>query len=123
MYKEASILKLRFETSKGCLSVEQLWDLNLFDLSAAIKKVKKVLKKSDDDELSFLDEAKTVDTENELRFNILKDVFLTKKKNTEDAMNERERKEFNQGILARIKAKQEQQLDELSIEDLEKMLK
>lgn len=123
MYKQASILKLRFETAKGSLSVEQLWDLNMSDLSTEIKKINKILKKSDDDELSFLNEEKTIDVENELRFNILKDIFTTKKQNAESAMTERDRKEFNQGILKRIKAKQEQQLDELSIEDLEKMLK
>ena len=78
-YKQASKLQLRFQTNRGNLSVEQLWSLSLTDLASAIKAVKKVLKGTDDDdELSFLDENKTVDTENQLRFNILKDIYVDK---------------------------------------------
>ena len=38
MYKKASKLKLRFQTQKGNLSVEQLWDLSLDDLKIEVKK-------------------------------------------------------------------------------------
>ena len=58
MYKQASRLKLRFQTNVGLLSVEQLWDLTQTQLANAIKAVKKVLKKNDDDELSFLEYTK-----------------------------------------------------------------
>jgi len=57
MYKQASQLKLRFQTGVGLVSCEQLWDLNQTQLANAIKAVKKVLKKNDDDELSFLEDA------------------------------------------------------------------
>ena len=54
-------------------------------LAESIKAVKKVLKKNDDDELSFLESSKVVDVENQLRFDILKDVYLTKKAEAEAA--------------------------------------
>lgn len=123
MFKQASKLGLRFQTNKGILSVEQLWQLGQTDLSNAIKAVKKVLKKNDDDELSFLEDTKVVDIENQLRFDILKNVYLTKKKDAEELGNAAESKAHNQKILSLIAEKQEGKLKEMSIEELEKLLK
>ena len=123
MFKQASKLKLRFATNRGLLSAEQLWDLNQTDLANAIKTVKKVLKKTDDDELSFLEDSKVVDVENQLRFDILKDVYLTKKKESEELRNAAEDKAHNQKILTLIAEKREGALKDLPIEELEKLLK
>lgn len=123
MYKQASQLKLRYQTSVGLVSTEQLWDLTQTQLSNAIKAVKRVLKKTDDDELSFLEDTKVVDVENQLRFDILKDVYLTKKKESEELRNAAEIKAHNQKILSLIAEKQEGKLKEMSIEELEKLIK
>ncbi len=123
-YKQASKLQLRFQTNRGSLSVEQLWSLSLTDLASAIKAVKKVLKGTDnDDELSFLDESKTVDTENQLRFNILKDVYVDKQTALKEARSAQDRKAYEQKILDLIAEKREGALKEKSIEDLEALLK
>ena len=122
-FKQASKLKLRFQTTVGLVSVEQLWDLSQIQLSNAIKAVKKVLKKTDDDELSFLEDTKIVDVENQLRFDILKDVYLTKKEEVEAIKNATEVKAHNQKILALIAEKQEGKLRDMSVEELEKLLK
>lgn len=123
MFKQASQLKLRFQTNVGLLSVEQLWDLSQTQLANGIKAVKKVLKKNDDDELSFLEDAKTVDVENQLRFDILKDVYLSKKKAAEELRDAAAIKTHNQKILTLIAEKKDDSLKGMSIEDLEKMLK
>lgn len=123
MYKQASKLGLRFQTNRGVLSVEQLWQLTLTDLGNAIKAVKKVLVKNDDDELSFLETTKTIDVENQLRFDILKDVYLTKKKESDDLKQAADIKAHNQKILALIAEKQESELKGKSIEELEALLK
>ena len=123
-YKQASKLQLRFQTNRGNLSVEQLWSLSLTDLANAIKAVKKVLKGTDDDdELSFLDENKTVDTENQLRFNILKDVYVDKQTALKEARLAQDRKAYEQKILNLIAEKNEEALKEKSIEELEALLK
>lgn len=122
-YKKASQLKLRFQTGVGILSTEQLWDLNQNQLANAIKAVKKVLKKNDDDELSFLEDAGVIDVENQLRFDILKDVYMTKKKEMEELRNAANVKEHNQKILELISEKKEGELRGKSIEELEAMLK
>ena len=123
MYKQASRLKLRFPTIRGPLSTEQLWDLSQAQIAASIRGVKKILKKNDDDELSFLEESKVVDIENQLRFDILKDVYLTKKKESDEARDAAEVKAHNQKILELISRKKDNELEEKSIEDLEKLLK
>ena len=121
-YKIASQLGLRFTTDRGILSVEQLWSLNQTQLSNLVKSIKKVLKKNDDDELSFLTDTKVVDIENQLRFDIAKDVYLTKKKLAEDLREKADKKAFEQKILGLIAEKQEGSLREKSIEELQKMI-
>jgi hypothetical protein len=125
MYKTASLLKLRFATPVGVLSVEQLWDLSQGQITKCIVATKKLLKKENDDDLSFLDNNKVsdVDFENQLKFDILKDVYLTNKKELEEARTATEKKEHNQKILMLIAEKKEGDLKGKSIEELEAMLK
>lgn len=122
MYKKASKLKLRFKTEKGLLSVEQLWELSIYDLVNAIKIAKKSIN-SEDTDLSFLEEIRKTDEKSELIFNILKDVYLTKKEELKSKQTERENKEFNEKILAIINEKQEGSLKEKSIAELETLLR
>lgn len=122
-FKEASKQKLRFQTSKGMLSTEQLWDLSQTDLTNCIRNAKKTLKKNDDDELGFLDEVSTVDKVEQLRFDVLKEVYLTKKEESAAARTAKETKEHNQKILELIQGKKEGELQNKSIAELEAMLK
>lgn len=124
MYKQAALLKLRFETSKGNLTAEQLFDLSMSDLSSAIRKVNAQLKKekAEDDELAFLEGVDVVETQNSLRFKILKDVYLTKKEARDAAVIDFEKKQRKQRIAEIIAAKKDAALAEKSIEELEKML-
>lgn len=123
IFRDASKQKLRFQTSKGLLSTEQLWDLTQTDLTNAIRNQKKVVRKNDDDELGFLDEATTVDKTEQLRFDVLKEVYLTKKADNEAARTARENKEHNQKILELISEKKDGELKGKSIQELEAMLK
>lgn len=125
LYKKASKEKLRFQTNRGVLTVEQLWDLDLKtnDLSNAIKSVKKILKKNDDDELSFLEDTKVVDVENQLRFDILKDVYLTKKQEDEERTKALKDKGHNEKIMAIMSERKDEELRSMPYEELEKLLK
>ena len=122
MYKRAAFTGLRVSTSRGLLSVEQLTSLNLNSLSAIIKNVKKLLTKDNDDDLSFLDESKVINSQDQLTFDILKDIYMTKKQEQESLRSEAQRKENNQKIMSIIHSKKEAQLSEMSIEQLETML-
>lgn len=121
-FKEATRMKLRVNTSVGELSVEQLWDLSLTKLATAIKNVKKQLQKDNDDELSFLDEDKKVDKVVQLTFDVLKEIYLTKKAEQDEARTALERKANNEKIMAIIAKKQESQLEDMSVEELQALL-
>lgn len=122
MYKQASQVKLRYVTARGEVSTEQLWDITLTDLSQAIKAVQKILKKSDDDDLSFLDESKVVDVANTLRFSILKDVYLTRKEMNKSALAAVEKKAVNQQILSELAKRKEESYSKMTDEELEALL-
>lgn len=123
-YKQASKIGLRFQTSKGVLSLEQLWGLSVTDLSNSIKAVKKILKTTDDDDLSFLEDSKgVVDVENQLRFDILKDIYITRKEESAALRTKAADKAHNQKILELIAEKKEGDLKGLSVAELEALLK
>jgi len=124
MYKQASQLGLRVNTSKGPLSVEQLWNLPMVDLKNTIKTLKKALKVNDDDDLDFLEDTESkVDKITELSFNILKDIYITKKDAAKALRDAATIKEHNQKILQLIASKKEAELGGKSIEELEALLK
>lgn len=81
------------------------------------------MKGENDDELSFLDETKNVNVEDQLRFDIVKDIYLTKKAEAEELRTKADRKAFEQKILLMIEEKKEDSLKGKSIEELEAMLK
>jgi ssDNA-specific exonuclease RecJ len=127
IFKKASKKKLRFNTNRGVLSVEQLWDLSKEEIRHLVIVARNTAKKSsgeiNDSELSFLDApAKTKATDDELRFEILKDIYLTKKSAEEKAQKKAEAKANNKKLLEIIARKQDEALEKKSIEDLEKML-
>lgn len=123
-FLEASRTKLRVSTSQGPLSVEQLWDLSLNKLSVIIKNVKKTLQGGDnDDDLSFLDEAKVIDKEAQLTFDVLKEIYIYKRDEAKAAREKADNKANNEKIMAIIKQKQEGALQEKSIDELMAMLK
>lgn len=116
--------KLRFDTTRGSLSAEQLFDLPLTVLATAIRNLRGIMKKEVqvEDDLSFLDQPVKANTANQLRFEILKDVYLTKKAEVAAVIADRERKERNQRIMELIKNKQDKELENKSIEELKAML-
>lgn len=124
MYKKASKLKLRFATQKGNLTVEQLWDLSMEDLKVEVKNQYEVIKEAsidDDPDLSFLGDGK-VDSKETLKFEILKDIFTTKKQEIENSAVEAEKRMKNKRIMEIIAKKQDEDLQGKSIEELKAML-
>jgi len=124
IYKQALQQGITFQTPKGILSTQQLFKLSLADLANSVKHAKNVLnEKSKDDELDFLSETSTVSKEDQLVFDVLKDVYLTKKAERDAVKEAASIKEHNEKILGLIYAKQEQALGDKSLEELEAMLK
>lgn len=123
MFDTATRLKLRFESNKGLLSVEQVWDLNLNALNEMAKSLNRQLKAAAGDEEDFIGANTAVDSQLQLRFDIVKSIIGVKLKERDDSKDAAERKASNQAILELIQRKKQQELEGLSIEELEKRLK
>lgn len=76
IFERASRGKLRFPTSKGHLSTEDLWDLSLQDLDRTAKAINKKLK--EEGEESFIAEKSEKSTELSLQIDILKHIISAK---------------------------------------------
>lgn len=120
MYKEASKQKLRFTTSKGSLTVEQLWELDLKTLDALAVSLEESYENSRGK--SFLDKKATKDKTIKLQFDIALDILQTKIAETEALKEAKDNKEHNQKILAIIQEKKEGALSKKSIKELEALL-
>jgi len=119
-FKLASQQKLRFQTNKGLLSVEQLWDLSLEDLDALAVSLETEHKESG--KKSFLVKTSAKDKTAKLRFDVVLDVLNTKVEAEQAALAERERKANNEKIIGIIADKQDESLKGKSIKQLEAML-
>lgn len=121
MFKKASKLKLRIQTSKGMLSIEQLWDLPVEELDEVAVRLEKEYKASG--KKSFLEEKSKKDTALKLSFDIVLDILQDKVAARNKASKAAETKAHNQKILGLIAKKQDGELEEMSVEELEKQLK
>lgn len=102
MYKLASRLNLKVETSKGELSISQLWTLKQSTLAETLRSLASELKKNKSyDDLSFLDEITSEEDKIlQLKFNIVKDIYITKKEEATASIEAQMKKEQLQKILA-----------------------
>jgi len=120
-FKLASQQKLRFQTNKGLLSVEQLWDLSLEDLDTLAISLETEHKESG--KKSFLVKTSAKNKITKLRFDVVLDVLNTKVEEMQAVQEAAEIKEHNKKIIALIAEKQDEALKGKSIKQLEAMLK
>lgn len=124
MYKRASQLNLKFTTPVGIVSLQQLWTVSMNNLRSAVTDAHAVLKKVESTELDFLSDSTPVASEEEtLTYEILKDVYITRREAAKAAQNAQERKEKEQKLLEILAEKQESSLRSKSKEEIEEMLR
>lgn len=123
MFDKATRMKLRFESNKGLLSVEQVWDLSLTALNEMAKGLSRQVKAAETDEEDFIGTKSNVDSELQLRFDVVKHIIGVKLKERDDSRDAAERKANNQVILELIQRKKQQELESKSVEELEALLK
>jgi len=121
MYKEASKTKLRVSSKLGLLSVEQLWELGLPELDEIAIRLEKEYK--DSGKKSFVVAKSKKDKVTKLRFDIVVDVINTKVEDAQGSLDSQEKKAHNDHILELIANKKDEELKDMSIEELEKKLK
>jgi hypothetical protein len=126
MFEKAAKLKLRFDTTSGPLSVEDLWDLpltstkgkaNLDDIARGLHKQ---LKSGDD--VSFVVPTRKSDETIQLKFDLVKHVIDARLAENQAALLEKERADKKQRIMGIIAAKQDETLQGMSLDDLKKLM-
>lgn len=127
IYKKAAQLKLRFNTSRGPLSIEQLMDFSMRELEKLVRAQHKVLKdaaKPDStEELDFLEVDKTPkDNIEQLKFDILKDIYMDKRNEKADRIADEEKRKRRERLTELIAEKKDEADKGKSLEDLEKEL-
>jgi hypothetical protein len=128
MFEQASRLKIRFETSKGLLSVEDLWDLpltsdtgraNLDDLARGLHQHLK----DAGDNVSFVSPVENkADERLQLGFDVVKHIIGVRVAERDAAKAETDRKARKQRIMSIIAQKEDEKLSSTSLEELRAML-
>lgn len=111
--------KVRF-SFKGLISVEDLWDLSLRDLDSIYKALNKQVKQSEEE--SLLNEKSQGDEILEVQIKIIKYIVSVKLAEKEAREKASAKKAQKQKIMSIIAAKQDEALQNSSVEDLQKML-
>ena len=119
IFEYASRNKVRFPF-KGMISVEDLWDLSLTNLDSIYKTLNKQVKQSEEE--SLLSTRANVDTELEVQIAIVKHIVSVKLADKEAAEKASAKKAQKQKIMSIIATKQDEALQNSSIDDLKKML-
>ena len=119
MFEYATRNKVRFPF-KGLISVEDLWDLTLTNLDSIYKTLNKQVKQSEEE--SLLNTKTTVDKELDVQIAIVKHIVVVKLAEQEAREKASAKKAQKQKIMAIIASKQDEALQNSSVEDLQKML-
>ena len=119
IFEFATRNKVRFPF-KGMISVEDLWDLSLTNLDSIYKTLNKQVKQSEEE--SLLSTKASVDTELEVQIAIVKHIVSVKLAEKEAAEKASAKKAQKQKIMSIIATKENEALQNSSIDDLKKML-
>ena len=111
--------KVRFPF-KGMISVEDLWDLSLTNLDSIYKTLNKQVKQSEEE--SLLTTKSSVDTELEVQIEIVKYIVSVKLKEQKAREEAFAKKAQKQKIMSIIATKEDEALQNSSVDDLRKML-
>lgn len=119
IFEFAARNKLRFPY-KGLITVEDLFDLSLTNLDSIYKILNKQVKQSEEE--SLLSTKASVDTELEVQIAIVKHIVSVKLSEKEAAEKASAKKAQKQKIMSIIATKENEALQNSSIDDLKKML-
>jgi len=126
MFEKASKMKLRFDTPRGAITVEDLWDLPLsrgaVNLDSIAKDLYLRIKEEGEVESFVSKEPKKIRTILQLGFDIVTHIIDVKLKNVDIAEKSAATKVKKQKILEIIANKKDEDLMNSDINDLEKML-
>ena len=127
IFEKATRQKVLFESPKGLLTVQDLWDLplvgsggvaNLDDIAIALH-----VKLREENQVSFVSTKKEASELLQLKFDIVKHIIEVKLEEKAAKALVAENRAKKERILEIIERKQSRELEETSLEDLQKMVK
>ena len=126
LFLQATREKFRFESSKGDLSVEQLWDLPLtsrtgFDLDTVAKAVNANLKSSNEESFVNVSNNPAV-SRLQAQLEVVKAIIEVKLVQAEAAKKRAEKTAERQRLMEVLHSKKDQELQGLSVEEIERRL-
>lgn len=124
MFEQASRMKLRFDTPRGCLSAEDLWDIpltsirgvSLNDIAVGLHHQLK------HDTVSFVDDSEKPDLRLQLAFDIVKHIIDIRKEENRKAADTRARADQKQKILGIIARKEDAALEGMDMDKLRELV-
>ena len=125
IFEKASRGKIRFSTSVGQISTEDLWELPLtseskVSLNGIAKGISKELRESDED--NFVGDKTPATATLELKLEIVKHVIEVKIEEANAKKSAASKKERKESIMSIIALKQQEEMMGKSVEELTKML-
>lgn len=123
-FEEASRQKFRFDSPKGALTVEDLWDLPLTGNGASLDGIARSLYKQlqETAEESFVAPAKKTNPLIQRKFVLVKYIIDVRLAESEAATKAKDLKEKKQKLMALIEEKKDESLKQASIDELQRML-
>jgi hypothetical protein len=123
MFEQATKQKVRFQTIKGHLSTEDLWDLPLIELNVLAKELNRSLKGLEDEDFITTDTKLNREKELfQLKFDVVRHVIAVKIEERDAKTRAKELAERNKLIQEIIFNKQNAELENKSVEELKAML-
>ena len=126
MFEKAARIKLRFESNKGLLTAEDLFDLPLTSNSgrANLDDIAKALhnKLKSGEDVSFVLKDKKSDEAVQLAFDIVIHVIKVKMAEADEARKQAENRDRKQQLMAIIAQKESEQLADMDLDELKKLV-
>lgn len=125
LFEQATRNKLRFESNKGPLSVEQVWDAPLtsrngFSLDEIAKQAKRELDAISEE--SFVQQVSPLKSIAEIKLEVVKHIITVKLAEKESAGKRAERAELRQQLSQALADKQSDAIKNMSSEEIQKRL-
>lgn len=116
LFEEATRQKLRFQTDRGVLSVEDLWDMSLTNLNTLAKSLRRKLKAEEEED--FLETKTEKETIDKLRFDVVLFVLETKKSEKKESELAADKKAKRQVLMNLLAEKEAEDMKKLNKEEL-----
>lgn len=116
IFEQASRKKLRFKATNGQVNTEDLWGMSFEALKAIAVALKKEL--GNDDELDFIPSTTSKNTDEALKYEVVKHIILKKQDEAEARAQERRNAARAQVLLARLDNKENEKVDAMTEDQL-----